>query len=94
LPIFWALNAGEHGAVLAVQHDGPGVAGGQVGDLDVPAVGGGGHEEMDADGVPAVITSGWELVPSNSSALNAAVSAKLLEPTCHTGVHTENLFGA
>ena len=43
---------------------------------------------------PAFITSGDELDPSNSSALNAAVSAKFSAPTCHTGVQTENLFGA
>jgi hypothetical protein len=43
---------------------------------------------------PAFITRGDLLVPSYSSALNAASLAPLCVLTCQTGEHTLNLSGA
>jgi len=94
MPFFWTSNAGSIGPYLLFRTtvlEWPVVR--SVTLMCHPSLGEATKKRMRMVS-PALITSGWELEPSNSSALNAAVSAKLLVPTCRTGVQTENLLGA
>jgi len=84
----------ERARGLAVEHDRPGVPGGEVGDRDVHPVLGRGDVLVIRDRVARCMINGPPVLPSVSIALNAADSVLPCFDTSHTGEHAVYVFSA